>query len=842
MNETNMKPPYTIANLVTEFYTTTDCARRQELDKLLNDIKKACPGFPAVFQLLNSSQPSFVQLFGACVLYDVIKANWEEYTSDENAVSILRAALVEKLTSEEVQQNRPLANKLTSSLALFSLYCMPDVWTNPITDLMETWKSRPEVLLKYLTEIAAEFPRTRIPLKQRGILKSSLHSAVKDVLPVLEAVLQSEQAPSSAKNAATECAEQWMRLPGVPLSDWNPVLKSVFHSSLNDIAVLTRILSVLASHEDLLTLEYMVLDICEYLAVTVCPMIINELQSMWETGEKDSAEMEELASLIVALSSFVEVVVRPVLIRAASNGAEKTFRSLCSFFLNISTWPGRYPVDEVISDAPEQFWNALKEELQCVSDDRVTPQMLDKLNDICKNFYAKLLESALDKLAYTPFDESRHLFDKEQLDKFESYRADRMEVSANSYLIIGKDTVNFLNLQLRDALGNHNICRIEVILSLLDRMADYLTSSEMDCVNMTLELCSNIQSWGVHRQPDFLRLGVALTKLIYSLSYLIVTSDDAVRLERLSISLALMFLHESEVTADALKTLEKFCEERCPYLAETADELIKNCYAYFSNEKNPQSSRLSAMKCIGYALSTRDLPFIMDSLNSILAPQIKKLETILSSNILDVPEATASLETEYFFELGVFSVLFASLQDKSDSKPLVDDIQQSPVFIVLSQCLPLFEALIMKFGPVQSLVSKVCDALRAGLVTLGEGSQPLLPAYFRILDSVLLKNATAASLLAKSVILVFSGTSAVSKSLLSKVKSWVVTMRNTWKDSASEDYIELAYHIIKKDWKLLQTDLNDCRIILSAAIDITLQMWKSCNEISIRVTVQQLQL
>lgn len=38
------------------------------------------------------------------------------------------------------------------------------------------------------------------------------------------------------------------------------------------------------------------------------------------------------------------------------------FSEFCVFFATISNWPGHYPLDENISEAPQIFWNSLKDE------------------------------------------------------------------------------------------------------------------------------------------------------------------------------------------------------------------------------------------------------------------------------------------------------------------------------------------------------------------------------------------------------------------------------------------------------------------------------------------------
>ncbi|EJW72067.1 hypothetical protein WUBG_17025, partial [Wuchereria bancrofti] len=85
----------------------------------------------------------------------------------------LSPTLLEKLALGAPFLNQSVTNKLTSSLAIFILCCIPDIWSEPIQDLATTWVDKPELLV--LAELAAEFYRIRLPLSQRSVLKSCLH-------------------------------------------------------------------------------------------------------------------------------------------------------------------------------------------------------------------------------------------------------------------------------------------------------------------------------------------------------------------------------------------------------------------------------------------------------------------------------------------------------------------------------------------------------------------------------------------------------------------------------------------------------------------------------------------
>lgn len=60
----------------------------------------------------------------------------------------IKGTLLEKLALGAPFLNQSVINKLTSSLAIFVLCCMPDIWSEPIQDLATIWNDRPELLLR----------------------------------------------------------------------------------------------------------------------------------------------------------------------------------------------------------------------------------------------------------------------------------------------------------------------------------------------------------------------------------------------------------------------------------------------------------------------------------------------------------------------------------------------------------------------------------------------------------------------------------------------------------------------------------------------------------------------
>uniref|UniRef100_A0A183E4F6 Xpo1 domain-containing protein n=1 Tax=Gongylonema pulchrum TaxID=637853 RepID=A0A183E4F6_9BILA len=289
-------------------------------------------GFKISFALLDFEQPTAVQHFGACIFYDTIRERWETIT-DKNLIAKVKETLMEKLALGAPFLNQSVTNKLTSSLAMFALCSMPDIWPEPIHDLATTWSDQPELLLRVLAELAAEFVRVQIPLTQRSVVKSCLHRKAEDVIRIINLILCDKDATPSLRNAAVECLEQWLRLPGIDLAQWQPALLP-FLGNPSDRAALARILNVVSAHPDLPFIENLAVDLNTFLASITCSVIMEQLRMLSKQHSEISeesragyiAELEEYGLLVAALAEFVEVTISPLLMGCVEKRSTEVLR------------------------------------------------------------------------------------------------------------------------------------------------------------------------------------------------------------------------------------------------------------------------------------------------------------------------------------------------------------------------------------------------------------------------------------------------------------------------------------------------------------------------------------
>uniref|UniRef100_A0A1I8EDE0 Xpo1 domain-containing protein n=1 Tax=Wuchereria bancrofti TaxID=6293 RepID=A0A1I8EDE0_WUCBA len=823
-----------------ELHTTTDQKRCRELDDALTVLKKSENGFMISFRLLDFEQPTVVQHFGACIFYDTIRERWEECLSNETLIMKIKETLLEKLALGAPFLNQSVTNKLTSSLAIFILCCIPDIWSEPIQDLATTWVDKPELLV--LAELAAEFYRIRLPLSQRSVLKSCLHQKAEDVIKIINMILCDKDSSPSLRNAAVECLEQWLRLPGVELVQWQPALLP-FLGNVSDRVALARILIVVSAHSDLPYMESLAMDLATFLASITCPAVVDQLDILSKRYKEKNdvnredfiSELEEYGFLVSALAEFFETTMRPLLIGCVEKQNGEVLRLLCTFFEKISLWPGVYPYDEVISDASEAFWNTLKEDLLSLPGSRVSEAVRNELIAECSTFYIRLQWSAITKLAYPPKNVFQ-LFNKEQMEKFERYRSQRVEVSLNTFEITPSDSTLMLVKLLDEAISETDICKVEAVFYLLERIADYMTENDAITITQILRHSTSLLSW--HLTDDIYgasQLGKSLMNLFYSLSHLICTGADADKQETICMELALSFIDITGSTEEALRNLEKYVESRTSHL-DVMDRVIQKCYEYFNDNQKPRQLRICALRCLGLSLSTHESDYVLNSLDSILTPRLKVLQLIVEGRVPTSSQSTESLEEECIFELDVLSSLISTQKmhantSVNESQPKEKNLPKKAAHIVLWQSMPLLLNLLRNFSSSEILVEKICDALRSGLVAVQDDAEALLDSYCIVLDFIMLRHPVAACKLAKSMVLIYSSNnlSNLIVQLVARMASWFRNI-NESVEEFSEEHIELAYHIVKKDWNFVCSSPSYGYTFLRAVLDIVLKILASSKD------------
>ncbi|GMR42017.1 hypothetical protein PMAYCL1PPCAC_12212, partial [Pristionchus mayeri] len=794
---------------IDEFYSTTDESKRLALNEYLCNFKTGWDSpmtIQGCFLLLSRHNSPNVQYFGALSLYDTIKHRWVDILDRPELLETLKGFLIKALAEGATVQSQSLTNKLSSSLALLALYCIPDVWNSPVQDLTALWAATPELLLRVLAELAAEFPNVHMPLTQRSILKTELHRVSEDMIKILSTVLQSaaDSAPSLL-NAAVECVEQWLRLPGSNLKQWTPLLSHVFGAVQDDSTALTNLLTILGANDELVNEEQLVHHVLHYVCATLAQKVMGELSR--------DALSEEIGALSAATCSLAETVV-PVLVRSSMRGSTQLLEQLTSFFAKLSSFPGRYPMDEGVSEMPHIFFSSLREEV-CMgakAEDR------EKLLAALRSPFEEVLVGAVNKLMYAPM-RVREEMNEEEKEAFENYRVNRSECGVNSFLILGQSALVYLNRRCCGAAeetGGDRETTINLMESCLynwEQIADYLGEEDQTEIANLVEVTSKMFTSGASSVEEA-RIANTLMRLIFAISHLVSGHEQATALELQCIQMVLHQLEVKEVTGEALHTLIKLIEDRPPWLRERgySDDLISRCSSLFQNESLPQKHRLAALKAIGISLSLREPAEIMDILR---AP----LEVYLAG--VEGETTNASEEARKKFQIGIFSCLFSSLHSKTRE-------DGESVVLLLRLATPLLLG-ILERNPTPIIAERACESLRSACVNVPSSriSEFFVPLKKAVALSLNI-HTFAASNLAKT--LVFSASSVLAREMAETVEEWVTSFERAYPSEGGEEWIGLILQILKKEWKLMDSSPERALNIISSAVNLSTQALSSSED------------
>lgn len=789
---------------INEFYTTTDEQRRHEIDTILCRFKTEYECVQTVGACMRIiSQPtssSSVRYFGAVALYDVIRIRSEECIANQTLQLSVKTFLIDSLTSGAYVQTTSILNKLSASLALFSLYCVPDLWVTPVQDLTALLAGTPEILLKVLSDMAAEFSHVSMPLTQRSKLKGELHKFSDNIIQVLAVVLRGGDTSSITKQAAVECVEQWLRLPGMALDQWTQVLSDVLGAVVQDCTALASILDIIAENDEFNRYSTLIINICQYICVHVSGKIEEEL--------RDDATSEEIATLVAATCSVAEKSV-PTLVECAVQGGDSELIIRLSRVMQVlSNMQGQFPQEEVVSDIPSAYFITLRTEIMQTirSNIKIEAQFLVQIGQI----YAQLLDVAIRKLTFPRFD-SWSTWNLEEREQFESYRKTRSEASYDSYHFSAADTLDFLNQKLEESLRTSDVNISEACLYQWECVADYLAESDYSSILKCLEMCaapslsissSLLSSGSLDCDKD--RRGATLMRLLYSLSHLIQDHERAKELECALIPVILTYLSPRiPCVRQAIDTLQKFVEDRPESLDIVGDQISTICYEFFNSPSVRDADRLAALKCIGYVLSRKQPSETMKIISQILDRQ----------NIEEPGIDNQTRHRRYGFQINTFSALFTSLTNKKEAHTAKssNNTNEEPTIVqLLREAIPVFETLCSGISGLDArssgtLIQEVCKAVRSALTSLPEQYLPLFfPFVVSLLNSALFvpESAVSACALAKSTVLQCG--SLVGVEMANAFAQWIQQFEQQTESAQIDEYLQLIYQVVRKNWKMIR--------------------------------------
>uniref|UniRef100_A0A1I8A2Y3 Xpo1 domain-containing protein n=1 Tax=Steinernema glaseri TaxID=37863 RepID=A0A1I8A2Y3_9BILA len=785
--------------------------RRSEINSQLEAIRASDDWQLACF-LVERAADLASQFFGASMLYEITKNHCACLLESPEVTDSLRKFLFTVLSQGANSRSQSVINKLSSAMAMFALNCIPDIWDNSIYDMTCAWSSEPELLLRVLAEMPLEFYNLKVQLAQRSAIRSVLQRSSESIIRIIHTVFSQAESSPSLSNAAVECVESWMKLPNISVLEWKPILIPIFTSNSQDGATVARLLTILYTNEELGRMDRFVLEVAECIACSIIP------DSSGDPLVNLEDELEHITSLIAAISGFSEIYVYTLCSHAFQNPADTENKTLCTFFLTISSFPGQYPVEECFSEIPDSFWSELRTAVTSLLNEGSNPLLKDFRKTCESQYYAAFARLLVSKLAFSRGMEAR--FSKEEMEKWKLYRNMRLEPARIAFLFFERSTIQILLSVLQEAASNRDLFQAESVFHVTQFIGDIISESnihfviEMINIATTTDFLSGFDECDVH-----LYLASFLSLLQNTASCIVGCAEDGrqdrahlcVEIYKVCVGVALRYLSVPKLTEKCLSTLERYVEGRTNLNAMVAEEVLNVCFAYFSDEGNASANRIACLRCIGCCLSVKSYDEVISALRMIISDK-QKLDALGDGTFSsENPEST---EKQFLFELDVYTNLLGSIRMTSSEG-------ENPCTLLLETYVPTFTKLVNRYSSNAKLMQSVTAALKAGLNVLDPTSEKFFVIYSDVIEQILLLQPYSASPLAQSFLLTFAGNQSAHPVLLGKVADWMAAIQadwehtqtlspeeRSWKEDDQEELLKFVAGIIRKHWNIVVEHLK----------------------------------
>ncbi|KAF7638454.1 Xpo1 domain-containing protein [Meloidogyne graminicola] len=792
---------------ITQFYETKSESSRKDLGIILENFRQGRGSWRVAVSFIDNTNPVNVQFFGAETLYFIISRRFDEILEHIENIDELKAFFLHKLSSSAHSLAHSVLNKLSAAFALFILKCLPDIWGDSISELQVFWSCQIELLLRVLAEISSEFNHLNVSLDHRQNIRTELQKSTNGIVQMVQQVMMDNDLSCSVRNAAVECIEGWMKLPGTNLLDFLSIFDVLFNNICNDYMGLTRILDTIKSNDGLRNLHRLLWQLTSALTNSVLPQILMELNLPQEETDNLLEKMEDISPLISTIVEFAQEYSKYIVDFVCKNYNEQSivevYLKLCTFFFHVSTFPGLYPTQECISDLPEPWWRSLREELLQLDEGFTWSSNRYHLKEGSIKWYLQMLESAILKFVYS---KEINLFDKESLEKFEQYRTfERSDVSINAIQLASQETVLLLTNKLNIFLEACDVLSSEAVIHLLTEAADFLRFNHLNMLLPTIYKCITLNEWKMRNVSDteLIYFAKSYLRFIQKIEHLLINCSENERVLKTIVQTILSYIQIPELNKSSFETLLIIMKRKENVIKIIVDQIINCCYEYFANELNPSDLRILSMRCLGTGLSFKDNETIIKSLQQMLFPWLKELQNVANQ----LPKNDGWLE-RINFELSILASLVSSLRKSSNNDQIA--LSESPVKLILTQSLPLFNNLLSVTGhPSVEIIEKICDVLEAGILSLYTNVAPLLQNYLCFIDIIITTNPVPACELAKKLFLTFHKESDETPILIKHLASWYLSRFTSISNNLNisnfptildENLVEFAHHIFKKFW------------------------------------------
>ncbi|KAJ1816098.1 hypothetical protein LPJ56_004381, partial [Coemansia sp. RSA 2599] len=234
----------------------------------------------------------------------------------------------------------------------------------------------------------------------------------------------------------------------------------------------------------------------------------------------DSSDDQLAMRWALPLVSFGETYTDFLVKKTADQRVSEQIGVLMQILLAMSRFPGYNGIDENISDQPLNFWYLLQEALvdfECeAGDDPEAAPMVAATKAAIKGIYLEVLRALVSKCAYPP-TETWADADKDEREKFTSYRRDVGDALLNVYYVLRDDMLSLLVDEVASNIGAFSLANWQTIESVLFALksigeavpeseavhlqrlfsAELLSGHFMPVLQTTVDPSDRVSQWGL---------------------------------------------------------------------------------------------------------------------------------------------------------------------------------------------------------------------------------------------------------------------------------------------------------------------------------------------------------
>lgn len=340
----------------------------------------------AVEILLQSNYEDSAQFFASNCLYWKLTKSWTECPSEQ--VDSLREFLLVHcgLAAPSPMHTKLVQFRLCQGVAVYILQTMPDIWAQPIADLISLGTQSAEkmaILLQILTGIPEEFRKLAAPVERRSVVRTELRKSVDVIGKFVSQILQQITDVSVLENAVL-CVTAWLEFES-NIDDWQSTILLCFqHAENDDLAeAVEKLFLQLVADSSLSQYQSFLTEVIQFSAT--------KLRQRWARAIAET-DLDLMSSVAKMLATLGENHTKYFL----NNLQSAPIQSIIQTLLDASVCEGKFPIDEVCSDIPGQFWSSLIEEVQRCEKPESEEKILS-LRPIYRHLYQHLLRKCADR-------------------------------------------------------------------------------------------------------------------------------------------------------------------------------------------------------------------------------------------------------------------------------------------------------------------------------------------------------------------------------------------------------------------------------------------------------------